>query len=184
MCIASCKRDAKRLRTGRSAGVGMHCAASVMCSETARHAEVASRWISCIVFTCCAVPVRRDMLHMVDIAQLVEHLIVVQKVARSSRVIHPIKPRSPGLFCLFRHGRRACRLSVASVVLIFVCADGSPYVTGGRVGISRESDASRAVMRSARDERAIGPVDCGCLRLIRGCGRGRSAAAPRKRRNH
>lgn len=26
---------------------------------------------------------------MVDIAQLVEHLIVVQKVARSSRVIHP-----------------------------------------------------------------------------------------------
>ena len=28
---------------------------------------------------------------MVDIAQLVEHLIVVQKVARSSRVIHPIK---------------------------------------------------------------------------------------------
>ena len=28
---------------------------------------------------------------MVDIAQLVEHLIVVQKVARSSRVIHPTK---------------------------------------------------------------------------------------------
>ena len=26
---------------------------------------------------------------MVDIAELVEHLIVVQKVARSSRVIHP-----------------------------------------------------------------------------------------------
>lgn len=30
--------------------------------------------------------------HMVDIAQPVEHLIVVQKVARSSRVIHPINP--------------------------------------------------------------------------------------------
>lgn len=30
--------------------------------------------------------------HMVDIAQPVEHLIVVQKVARSSRVIHPIDP--------------------------------------------------------------------------------------------
>lgn len=29
---------------------------------------------------------------MVDIAQPVEHLIVVQKVARSSRVIHPINP--------------------------------------------------------------------------------------------
>lgn len=27
---------------------------------------------------------------MVDIAQQVEHLIVVQKVARSNRVIHPI----------------------------------------------------------------------------------------------
>lgn len=30
---------------------------------------------------------------MVAIAQLVEHLIVVQKVARSSRVSHPGKPR-------------------------------------------------------------------------------------------
>ena len=29
---------------------------------------------------------------MVAIAQLVEHLIVVQKVARSSRVSHPINP--------------------------------------------------------------------------------------------
>lgn len=28
---------------------------------------------------------------MVDIAQQVEHLIVVQKVARSNRVIHPTK---------------------------------------------------------------------------------------------
>lgn len=27
-----------------------------------------------------------------DIAQSVEHLIVVQKVARSNRVIHPMKP--------------------------------------------------------------------------------------------
>ena len=33
---------------------------------------------------------------MVDIAQLVEHLIVVQKVARSSRVIHPINPDPNG----------------------------------------------------------------------------------------
>lgn len=36
--------------------------------------------------------VARRWCHMVDIAQLVEHLIVVQKVARSSRVIHPINP--------------------------------------------------------------------------------------------
>lgn len=32
---------------------------------------------------------------MVAIAQLVEHLIVVQKVARSSRVSHPTKPGIP-----------------------------------------------------------------------------------------
>ena len=39
---------------------------------------------------------------MVDIAQLVEHLIVVQKVARSSRVGHPSKtlPFAEG-FCFF-----------------------------------------------------------------------------------
>ena len=47
------------------------------------------------------------MTHMVDIAQSVEQLIVVQQVARSSRVIHPSKaplrrglchmPSSPGI---------------------------------------------------------------------------------------
>ncbi len=39
-------------------------------------------------------------MNMVDIAQLVEHLIVVQKVARSSRVIHPTKalPMRKGFF--------------------------------------------------------------------------------------
>lgn len=38
---------------------------------------------------------------MVAIAQQVEHLIVVQKVARSNRVGHPINPRNckvPGIF--------------------------------------------------------------------------------------
>ena len=39
----------------------------------------------------------RERHHMVDIAQQVEHLIVVQKVARSNRVIHPIPPRKDGL---------------------------------------------------------------------------------------
>lgn len=42
---------------------------------------------SCIVFICCVMLSRH--VHMVAIAQLVEHLIVVQKVARSSRVSHP-----------------------------------------------------------------------------------------------
>lgn len=37
---------------------------------------------------------------MVDIAQLVEHLIVVQKVARSSRVIHPTE--NPPMRRVFR----------------------------------------------------------------------------------
>lgn len=45
---------------------------------------------------------------MVDIAQLVEQLIVVQQVARSSRVIHPMKPRSGGVF-LFLATRRNIR---------------------------------------------------------------------------
>lgn len=42
---------------------------------------------SCIVFICCVMLSRH--VNMVAIAQLVEHLIVVQKVARSSRVSHP-----------------------------------------------------------------------------------------------
>ncbi len=42
---------------------------------------------SCIVFICCVMLSRH--VYMVAIAQLVEHLIVVQKVARSSRVSHP-----------------------------------------------------------------------------------------------
>ena len=38
---------------------------------------------------------------MVAIAQLVEHLIVVQKVARSSRVSHPVRDlgRNSEVFC-------------------------------------------------------------------------------------
>lgn len=66
---------------------------------------------SCIVFTCCPVP--NGTAAMVAIAQLVEHLIVVQKVARSSRVSHPI---NPGLsfdgsrgFLLRHAGRRRTR---------------------------------------------------------------------------
>lgn len=44
------------------------------------------------------------MTHMVDIAQSVEQLIVVQQVARSSRVIHPSKaPLRRGL-CLALSG--------------------------------------------------------------------------------
>lgn len=44
---------------------------------------------------------------MVDIAQSVEHLIVVQKVARSSRVIHPTrKPCSPNGCGVFHYIRR------------------------------------------------------------------------------
>lgn len=50
---------------------------------------------------------------MVAIAQLVEHLIVVQKVARSSRVSHPISPGlsfDGGRGFLLRHaGRRRTR---------------------------------------------------------------------------
>lgn len=45
------------------------------------------------------------MPHMVDIAQSVEQLIVVQQVARSSRVIHPITPRKRG-FSFFTSMRR------------------------------------------------------------------------------
>lgn len=41
---------------------------------------------------------------MVAIAQLVEHLIVVQKVARSSRVSHPIKPRLPSIADAWKAG--------------------------------------------------------------------------------
>lgn len=41
---------------------------------------------------------------MVDIAQQVEHLIVVQKVARSNRVIHPKrKPRNSSDCEAFQH---------------------------------------------------------------------------------
>lgn len=54
---------------------------------------------SCIVIVCCA-NVGNRIATMVDIAQQVEHLIVVQKVARSNRVIHP--SRNP-------YSRKACR---------------------------------------------------------------------------
>lgn len=48
---------------------------------------------------------------MVDIAQSVEQLIVVQQVARSSRVIHPMEPRFGGVF-LYRATRRGMRCPV------------------------------------------------------------------------
>lgn len=44
------------------------------------------------------------MTHMVDIAQSVEQLIVVQQVARSSRVIHPSKARFGGAFVIALSG--------------------------------------------------------------------------------
>ena len=64
-----------------------------------QHADEREWKKPCIVITRCA---KRFAVHMnmVDIAQLVEHLIVVQKVARSSRVIHPTKalPMRKGFF--------------------------------------------------------------------------------------
>lgn len=63
-----------------------------------RHADVRDLEKVCIVSICC-LPVLLET-NMVAIAQLVEHLIVVQKVARSSRVGHPTKtlPVSEGSF--------------------------------------------------------------------------------------
>lgn len=74
--------------------------------SASRRAEYALWQKSCIVSICCANSVRR-MPHMVDIAQPVEQLIVVQQVARSSRVIHPTStPRQAGFLfsvCAVRH---------------------------------------------------------------------------------
>lgn len=71
---------------------------------------------------------------MVDIAQLVEQLIVVQQVARSSRVIHPMKPRSGGVF-VSRHTPQYT-MSCLMIFLLFVCAAGAPYVIGADSGTS------------------------------------------------
>lgn len=68
-------------------------------SPTATPATAWRSGTSCIVIVCCA-NVGNRIATMVDIAQQVEHLIVVQKVARSNRVIHP--SRNP-------YSRKVCR---------------------------------------------------------------------------
>lgn len=91
---------------------------------------------------------------MVAIAQLVEHLIVVQKVARSSRVSHPKETSLRGGFLYssmmsVRHEHYL--LSWHCVLWKVVCADSAPYVTGVLVGISRISFGLRAAMRFVKE---------------------------------
>ena len=66
-------------------------------------------WVEVVYsFICC--PVLHGTVAMVAIAQLVEHLIVVQKVARSSRVSHPNEnPPSWRVFCFPQHIGGAAR---------------------------------------------------------------------------
>lgn len=66
---------------------------------TRREAHVPNIVYSCSLL--CETRLASIRHHMVDIAQPVEHLIVVQKVARSSRVIHPISPGFARGFCYF-----------------------------------------------------------------------------------
>ena len=88
-------------------------------SAEKRLAEKRSSLISCIVFHCCAKPrISRIPHHMVDIAQPVEHLIVVQKVARSSRVIHPINPGFARGWLFFRPCARDATARVVSSSLL------------------------------------------------------------------
>ena len=62
---------------------------------------------------------------MVDIAQLVEHLIVVQEVACSSHVVHPFGepgPSGPGSFIAFPGGMQGEGLSSVVGPLVAILA--------------------------------------------------------------
>lgn len=87
---------------------------------------------------------------MVDIAQLVEQLIVVQQVARSSRVIHPMKPRSGGVFCFSPHAAIYDVLPY-DILIICVCRWRALCDRCGQRDIL-ESAEMRAVMRRQEDE--------------------------------
>lgn len=149
----------------------------------ARRAEFALSGKSCIVSICCANPGDR-MTHMVDIAQSVEQLIVVQQVARSSRVIHPSKaPLRRGLCRIHPHvpiresGHRGYRPPPSGAVLSCGC-DNTPLsrLLGVRVVVGVRRHALMAAVRSA------GILDiCVCRRhaLCDRCGR---AGHPRIRK--
>lgn len=128
----------------------------------ARRAEFALSGKSCIVSICCANPGDR-MTHMVDIAQSVEQLIVVQQVARSSRVIHPSKaPLRRGLChstirVWSRHaGQGAVRC--AAILDICVCRRHALCDRRGRAGHPRIRKIARS-NAAAEGWGAIGPVD-------------------------
>lgn len=75
---------------------------------------------------------------MVDIAQQVEHLIVVQKVARSNRVIHPI--RNP-------YGHKACRgfLMLSSLPNSPTCVSHA-WVNRQNVGLTRRLNSIQPIL--------------------------------------
>lgn len=117
----------------------------------------------CIVFICC--PVLHRIVAMVAIAQLVEHLIVVQKVARSSRVSHPTEDppswrvflfsarRLPsrlvgGVDASFR--RRACSRPVSSAVPAARPAGGGAFCGDG--------SSARPMSRTAKGGLRDGPT--------------------------
>lgn len=150
----------------------------------ARRAEFALSGKSCIVSICCANPGDR-MTHMVDIAQSVEQLIVVQQVARSSRVIHPSKaPLRRGLChstirVWSRHaGQGAVRC--AGILDICVCRRHALCDRRGRAGHPRVRGNARS-NAAAGGQGAIGPVDWAVFPIQGKCGR--SVAAPQMKNN-
>ena len=81
--LASLGRNDRRRNLGRN-DKRRNTASLCSVRHTARHSSTRL----CIVFLCCVFR-SAERMNMVAIAQSVEHLIVVQKVARSSRVSHP-----------------------------------------------------------------------------------------------